>query len=67
LICNRDVDRTWFDTIRKELKEQIGANMIVEIKVVNEIELTKAGKQRFIVSEVVQKQEKVSISHNPGK
>jgi len=52
LICSRDVDRTWLDSIRDELTKEFEGNMRIDVQRVDEIALTRAGKHRFIVSKV---------------
>jgi phenylacetate-CoA ligase len=51
-VCRSAVDSAWVDRVRQELLSRFGSDMIISIKVVDEIKLTPAGKHRFIISEV---------------
>ena len=52
LVCNQPVDSAWLDNIRAEIQARFGQETRVSIQVVDQIELTLAGKHRHIVSEV---------------
>jgi phenylacetate-CoA ligase len=52
LICKRDVDSLWLENLRKEIQHRFGEDMQIEIKLVDHFELTRAGKHRFIISDV---------------
>jgi phenylacetate-CoA ligase len=56
LICDREINHTWLKTVEHELKEQLGKMMDIDIQVVRKIDLTKAGKHRFIISDVIKNQ-----------
>jgi phenylacetate-CoA ligase len=52
VVCKRDVDPAWLEDIRQQLQTRFGPSMQISIRVVDNIELTPAGKHRFIVSRV---------------
>lgn len=52
LVCKQEVDSDWLDELRSEIQARFGVSMEVPIQVVDSIELTPAGKHRFIVSDV---------------
>lgn len=52
LVCKQDVDSTWLRGVRDELQARFGASMQISLRVVDGIELTPAGKHRFVVSDI---------------
>ena len=52
LVCNQPVDSAWLDNARAEIRGHFGQATQVSIQLVDEIELTPAGKHRHIISEV---------------
>jgi phenylacetate-CoA ligase len=52
LVCKQDVDAAWLEEVRQELQARFGEGMQISLQVVDDIELTPAGKHRFIISEV---------------
>ena len=52
LVCKQNVDSTWLKNVRRELNSRFGDSMVISIKLVDDIELTPAGKYRYIISEV---------------
>lgn len=52
LVCHQPVDSAWLDNARAEIRANFGQATQVSIQLVDEIELTPAGKHRHIVSEV---------------
>lgn len=52
LVCRKDVESAWLERLRQEVRARFGESMQVSIQVVDDIELTSAGKHRFIVSEI---------------
>lgn len=52
LVCRRNVDTIWLENLRKEIQHRFGEDMQTEIKLVDHFELTRAGKHRFIISDV---------------
>jgi hypothetical protein len=52
LVCKQEVDSAWLEEVRGELKVRFGERMQISLQVVDDIELTPAGKHRFIISEV---------------
>jgi phenylacetate-CoA ligase len=52
LVCKHNVDSTWLDGVRAEIQARFGESMRVSIRVVDRIELTPAGKHRFIISDI---------------
>ena len=52
LICRREVDSVWLENVRKEIQSRFGEGMEIAFKIVDHFELTRAGKHRFIISDV---------------
>lgn len=52
LICNQRVDEAWLDTLRREVQSHFGSGTQVSIHLVDHLELTPAGKWRYIISDV---------------
>jgi phenylacetate-CoA ligase len=52
LICNSTIDKTWVEGLRKEIQNRFGEGMEINIMLVDHFELTRAGKHRFIISDV---------------
>lgn len=52
LVCKQDVGSAWLEGVRDELQARFGEAMQISLQVVDDIELTPAGKHRFIISEV---------------
>jgi phenylacetate-CoA ligase len=52
LVCRQLVGDEWLKGVQKEIENRFGKSMLVSLKVVDRIELTKAGKHRFVISEV---------------
>jgi hypothetical protein len=52
LICRSKVDATWVDNLLKDARYFFSDTMQISIKFVDKIELTSAGKYRFVISEV---------------
>jgi phenylacetate-CoA ligase len=52
LVCKQDVSSVWLDNVRNELQARFGEAMQISLQVVDDIELTPAGKHRYIISEV---------------
>ncbi len=52
LVCKQPVDSAWLENVRRELQARFGESMHISLDVVDHIELTRAGKHRFIISDV---------------
>lgn len=52
LVCKQDVDSTWLESIRNEIRARFGVSMHISLQLVNSIELTPAGKHHHVISEV---------------
>jgi phenylacetate-CoA ligase len=52
LMCKQDVDPTWLDNVRAEIQARFGEAVQISLQVVDQIELTPAGKHRYVISEV---------------
>ena len=52
LVCRQSVDSAWLEGVRSELRARFGEAMQISLQVVDDIELTPAGKYRFVISEV---------------
>jgi phenylacetate-CoA ligase len=52
LTCRSDVDSLWLNNVHDELQNRFGKDMRITIKIVDHFELTRAGKHRFIISDV---------------
>lgn len=52
LVCKRDVDSSWLDGVRAEIQARFGESTQISLHIVDKIELTSAGKHRYIISEV---------------
>ncbi len=52
LICNCAVDETWQNRVKAEIQTRFGQATHISLQIVDHIELTPAGKHRYIVSQV---------------
>ena len=52
LVCKQPVDSAWMDTVHQELQARFGPSTQISVHLVDDIELTRAGKLRVVVSEV---------------
>jgi len=52
LVCKQTVDPAWLEYVRNEIQARFGEAMHISLEVVDHIELTPAGKHRFIISEI---------------
>jgi hypothetical protein len=52
VVCKTKVDSAWLDKVRNELQAHFGQSMHIALRVLDDIELTPAGKHRFIISQV---------------
>ena len=52
LVCKHRANNTWSEELRSEIQAHFGQSMKIDIQLVDHIELTPAGKHRFIVSDV---------------
>ncbi len=52
LVCKQDVDSEWLEDVRTEIRARFGDLMQVSLQLVDDIELTPAGKHRYVISEV---------------
>ncbi len=52
LVCRRQVDEQWMSGVRKEIQHRFGEGMEISLNVVDNLELTKAGKHRPVISDV---------------
>jgi len=52
LVCRQNVESAWLESIRGELQARFGESMQISLRVVDNIELTPAGKHRLVISEV---------------
>lgn len=52
LVCNRPVGAAWLEAARAEIQHRFGPATQVTLQVVDHLELTPAGKHRYIISEV---------------
>ena len=52
LVCRQFVSDEWLKGVQREIENRFGKSMLVSLKVVDRIELTRAGKHRIIISEV---------------
>jgi phenylacetate-CoA ligase len=50
--CRQDVDEAWIEGIRNDFRAQLGESTQVSVQVLDRIELTPAGKLRFVISDV---------------
>jgi phenylacetate-CoA ligase len=53
LVCAQEMPEAWIEGVRREIQERFGASMHISMEIVDHIELTPAGKHRYIISEVV--------------
>lgn len=54
LVVGEEIDQGSLDTMRDELREELGKSMSIDIQVLDELELTPAGKNRYLISDVVE-------------
>jgi len=52
IVCRQRVDPTWLDDVRRAIRSRFGDPMHISVELVSDIELTPAGKHRYIISEV---------------
>lgn len=52
MVCKRDCGSGWLNSVQSEIQNRFGADMNISIEMVDEIELSSAGKHRFIISDV---------------
>ncbi|HET89921.1 MAG TPA: phenylacetate--CoA ligase family protein [Chloroflexi bacterium] len=52
IVCREPVSDVWLDGVRAEIQARFGESMHISLQVVDKIELTPAGKHRYIISEV---------------
>lgn len=52
VVCNLPVSTVWLDEVKAEIQSRFGKATQVSIHIVDHIELTRAGKHRFIISDV---------------
>jgi phenylacetate-CoA ligase len=52
LVLRQGGDGLWMQRLREEVQGRFGAEMQIDIKQVDHFELTKAGKHRFIISDI---------------
>lgn len=52
IVCNQQVSDAWLDSVRAEIQDRFGELTQLSLHVVDRIELTPAGKHRYIISEV---------------
>jgi phenylacetate-CoA ligase len=51
-VCKEKVDAPWCENVLDELQEHFGPNMSISLQIVDEIKLTRAGKHRYVISDV---------------
>jgi len=52
LVCNQPVTEAWLSNAKTEIQTRFGPETQITLDVVDEIELTPAGKHRYIISDV---------------
>jgi len=52
IVCGKRVDSVWLERLRAEVQNRFGPGTRIVISIVDNIPLTKAGKHRFIISDV---------------
>ena len=52
LVCRSDAGSSWLEEVRAALRARFGPRMKITFDIVDEIELTPAGKHRYIISDV---------------
>jgi phenylacetate-CoA ligase len=52
LVCKETVTAAWIDEVKAEIQSCFGKDILVTINIVDHIELTRAGKHRFVISDV---------------
>jgi phenylacetate-CoA ligase len=52
IVCREPVSDAWLDGMRAEIQHRFGPSMQISLQVVDKIELTPAGKHRYIISEI---------------
>ncbi len=52
IVCNQLVNDDWLNRVRAEIQARFGESTRISLRVVDRIELTPAGKHRYIVSDV---------------
>lgn len=52
LVLRDEVTEEWITAVRRQLLECFGSGMQIDVQIVDSIPLTKAGKHRFIISDV---------------
>ena len=52
MVCKKKVSSAFLDNIANELKAHLGNEIEIDLSVVDQIELTPAGKHRYVISEV---------------
>lgn len=52
LVCNQQVSETWLNNTRAEIQNRFGESTQISLQLVDQIQLTPAGKHRYIISEV---------------
>ena len=52
IVCRRPVDSVWLERLGAEIQRRFGQGTKISIRIVDHIPLTKAGKHRFIISDV---------------
>ncbi len=52
IVCRRPVSRAWLADIRQQIQARFGEAVDITLAVVDDIELTPAGKHRYIISDI---------------
>jgi phenylacetate-CoA ligase len=52
LVCKEDAGSEWFEDIRNDIRARFGASMQISFQMVDDFEMSPAGKHRYIVSDV---------------
>jgi phenylacetate-CoA ligase len=52
IVCKQKPDAVWFEDLHNEIRDFLGPSVEISLRLVDHIELTPAGKHRFVISEV---------------
>lgn len=52
MVCRENVSSTFLENITNELRSHLGSEIEIDLFIVDKIELTPAGKHRYVISEV---------------
>jgi phenylacetate-CoA ligase len=52
LLCRQHMSDTWLEEVREQIQDRFGPSTQINVRIVDNLELTPAGKHRFIISKV---------------